>query len=207
MLSISSTIIEDIATMCDAGQASMAYFYLDFQDTKKQHRHDLVPSFIMQLSASSISRCDILSRLYEDCENGAYQPSNDALARCLKNMLLLPDQPPIYLIVDALDESPNMPGIPSPREWVLHLLKDLIELCLPNLHLCVTSRPEFDVRQVIDPLPSLWLSLHDQHGQRKDIVEYIRSIVYSELEPIMKRWREEDKELVIKTLSEWADGM
>jgi hypothetical protein len=38
-------------------------------------------------------------------------------------------------------------------------------------------------------------------------VEYVKSVVYSDSELIMKRWRREDKELVIETLAEKADGM
>jgi hypothetical protein len=122
-------------------------------------------------------------------------------------MLRLPDQRPIYLIIDALDECPDSSGIPSPREQVLHLVKELIELRLPNLHICVTSRPEIDIRNVLTPLTSHRVCLHDQSGQKQDIAEYIRSMVYSDSESIMKRWRAEDKELVINTLSEGANGM
>jgi hypothetical protein len=122
-------------------------------------------------------------------------------------MLTLPDQRPTYLVIDALDESPNTSGIPSPRERVLHLLKDLVDLRLPDLHICVTSRPEIDIRDVLEPLTSRRVSLHDQSGQKQDIVDYVKSIVYSDSEPIMRRWRTEDKELVVKVLSERADGM
>jgi len=122
-------------------------------------------------------------------------------------MLALPDQRPIYLIVDALDESPNTSGIPSPRERVLELVKELVELGLSNLRICITSRPEVDIRDVLEPLASRRVSLHDQSGQKKDIVEYVKSVVYSNSEPIMKRWRTEDKDLVIQVLSERADGM
>jgi len=122
-------------------------------------------------------------------------------------MLAPPDQHPIYLIIDALDESPNTSGIPSPRERVLELVKELVELCLPNLRICVTSRPEIDIRDVLEPLTSRRVSLHDQSGQKKDIVEYVKSVVYSNSEPIMKRWRTEDRDLVIQVLSERADGM
>jgi len=41
----------------------------------------------------------------------------------------------------------------------------------------------------------------------KDIVEYIKSVVYSNLEPIMRRWRRADKQNVVEVLSEKADGM
>ena len=207
MSCISSTVIEDIAAMCKAGNATMAYFYFDFRDTKNQCLQDLVRSCLIQLSACLAPHFDVLSNLYLAHKKGKSQPSNSDLAACLKTMLKLPDKRPIYLIVDALDESPNSPGIPSPREKVLQFVKELDELCLPNLHVCVTSRPEIDIRNVFEPLTSLRVSLHDQSGQKEDIAEYIRSVVYSDFEQIMRRWRIEDKELVIKTLSQRADGM
>ena len=100
-----------------------------------------------------------------------------------------------------------MSGISSPREMVLQLVKELVDLSLPNLHICVTSRPEFDIRNVLEPLTSRRVSLHDESGQKEDIEDYARSVVYSDSQQIMKRWRTEDKELVIKTLSERANGM
>jgi NACHT domain len=193
--------------MCNTGQASMAYFYFDFRDISKQHWHDLVPSLLIQLSALSGPHCDILSRYYFDHGHGARQPSDDSLTRCLKKMLTLPNQRPSYLIMDALDECSNISGIPSPRDQVLRLLKELVDLHLPKLHICVTSRPEVDIRDVLEPLTSRRVSFHDQSGQKTDIEDYVRSVVYSDFEPIMRRWRKEDKELVIETLSELADGM
>ena len=193
--------------MCDAGQASMAYFYFDFRDINKQYWSDLVPSLLTQLSSRSGPRCDILSRFYSDHNDGAEQPSDATLTKCLKDMLKLPDQRPTYLIVDALDECSNVSGIPTSRKRVLQLVKELVDLHITNLHICVTSRPEVDIRDVLEFLTSNRVSLHDQGGQKKDIEDYVRSVVYSNSEPIMRRWRKEDKELVIETLSERADGM
>ena len=185
----------------------MAYFYFDFRDVNKQDLRDLVSSLLTQLSARSRPRCDILSDLYLDHDKDKKQPSDRILVECLKKMLTLPDQHPTYLIIDALDESSNTSGIPSPREMVLQLLEDLVNLSLPNLRICVTSRPEIDIRNVIEPLTPCRVSLHDQSGQKKDIADYVRSVVYSRSEQIMRRWKTEDKELVIETLSERADGM
>jgi hypothetical protein len=204
---VSSTIVEDIKPLCEAGEASMAYFYFDFRNVNKQGLHDLVPSLLSQLSSRSSLRCDIVSKLYSAHDDGKNQPSNSVLTNCLKDMLTLPDQPPIYLIMDALDESPNTSGVPSARERVLQLLNELVDLHLPNVHICVTSRPEIDIQDVILPLTSLRVSLHDQSGQKEDIAEYVRSIVYSNSEPIIRRWKKEDKDLVIEVLSERADGM
>jgi hypothetical protein len=67
--------------------------------------------------------------------------------------------------------------------------------------------PEFDIQNDIVPLTSLRVSLHNQSGQKEDIADYVRSIVYSNSEPIIRRWKDDDKDLVIKVLSERADGM
>ena len=207
MFLFSSTIIEDIQAICDAGEASMAYFYFDFRNANKQGLRDVVPSLLNQLSARSTPRCDILSDLYVVHDRGKKQPSDSALIKCLKDMLTLPDQQPIYLVMDALDESPNASGFPSAREGVLELVKGLADLRHPNLRICVTSRPEIDIKDVLEPLTLLRVSLHDQSEQKKDIADYIRSVVYSNSEPIIRRWKKEDKDLVIETLSERADGM
>ena len=207
MYSVSSTVIQDIEAMSKTGNASMAYFYFDFRDANKQGPRDLLLSIVTQLSASSNPCCDILLDLYFVHDEGKKQPSDTGLAECLKEMVALPDQCPIYLIIDALDESSSTSGIPSPRERVLDLLKELVEPRLPHLRVCVTSRPEYDIREVLEPLTSRRVSLHDQSGQKEDIVEYVKSVVYSNSEPIMRRWRTEDKELVVDVLSERAGGM
>ncbi|KAH9165961.1 hypothetical protein EDB89DRAFT_2076307 [Lactarius sanguifluus] len=186
-----SAIIQDIETLCKAGSGSIAYFYFDFRDLDKQNRRNILPSLLAQLSTQSSPCCDILHRLYSEHDKGSKAPSEAALTQCLKDMLTIPNQPPIYIILDALDECPNTRGIPSPREEVITLVKDLVNFRLPQLHICVTSRPEFDIRATLGPL-----ALHavfpplTESGQKKDI-----------------KWREGDKKMVVEALSEKADGM
>ena len=189
----------------DAGTASMAYFYFDFRDVDKQSLHNLLPSLLFQLSARSDSCCDILSRLYFAHDRGSQRPNDRALVECLKEMLILDIQWPTYIIMDALDECPNLSTIPSPREEVVEFVDKLVGLHLSNLHICVTSRPESDIWAFLGPLTSRPVSLHDESGQHEDISNYVSSFVHSDRR--MRRWREEDKDLVIKTLSEKADGM
>ncbi len=126
------------------------------------------------------------------------------MVECLKGMLIL-EARPTYLIMDALDECPITSTIPSSREEVLELVEELVDLHLPNVHICVTSRPEYDIQIVLKPLTERPVSLHDESGQKQDIMNYVASFVRSHLR--MRRWREEDKNLVIKTLSEKASGM
>ncbi|KAH9031128.1 hypothetical protein EDB85DRAFT_1383471 [Lactarius pseudohatsudake] len=202
-----SAIVQDIITLREAGLASMAYFYFDFRDLDKQHIRNLLPSLLIQLSAQSDPRRDILSQLYLAHDNGEEKPRVGVMTQCLRDMLTITDQRPIYIILDALDECPNSSGIPSPREQVVALVKDLVNLRLPHLHICVTSRPEFDIRATLGPLALHSVSLHDQSGQKKDIVDYVHSVVYSDSETMMKKWREGDKKMVVEALSEKADGM
>ena len=126
---------------------------------------------------------------------------------CLKEMLTLPNQFPVYLIFDALDECPNISGIPTAREQVLDLVKELVDMQLSFLHICVTSRPEVNIRNALEGLASWSVSLHNESGQNDDIDKYIKSVVYSSSDTHMKRWKDKDKDLVIQTLSEKADGM
>jgi hypothetical protein len=127
------------------------------------------------------------------------------MVECLKEMLTVEAQGPTYIILDALDECPITSTIPSPREEVLDLVDELVGLHLPNVHVCVTSRPEHDIQAVLNDLTPRAVSLHDQSGQQEDISDYVASFVQSDRR--MRRWREEDKDLVIRTLSEKADGM
>jgi len=189
----------------EAESAPLAYFYCDFRDENKQSCRNLVLSILSQLAAQSSSYCDILSHLYSTHDHGRRMPSDGALTQCLKKMLSLPTQGPVYLIIDALDECQNHTGMPTSREEVLNLIQDLANLHLPNVHICVTSRPEIDIQTALEPLTSLHISLHNQSGQTQDIIDYVRSVVYSD--KMMQRWREEDRSLVIKTLSGRVDGM
>jgi hypothetical protein len=204
-VTISSGIIEDIKALQKTGSACLAYFYCDFRDKDKQSRRNLIFSILWQLAAQSDLCCDFLSRLHSEHDDGKQKPSDGTLTRCLKEILLLPSQGSVYLIVDALDECPNSSGMPTPREEVLDFVQDLVDLQLPDLHLCVTSRPEIDIRTTLESLTSLHVSLHNQSGQTKDIIDYVSTVVNSDKK--MRKWRDEDKTLVITTLSEKADGM
>jgi hypothetical protein len=183
----------------------MAYFFFDFKDTGKQDSRALLSSLLVQLSDRSEQCCDILIGLHSSHQDGSQQPTVDSLVRCLKDMLATMEQVPIYLIVDALDECPNDSGIPSSRERVLKLVKELISLRHPNLRLCITSRPEFDIRTALGPLAAQQVSLHDEYGQKQDINDYVTSVVRTDGR--MKRWRDDDRIMVIDKLTERADGM
>ena len=200
-----SAIIQYILSLSNDGSASVVYFDFDFRDEKKKHRHDLLVFLLVQFAAQSIPSCDILSRVYSTHGKGTQQPSDGVLINCLINILSTTTPHPTYIIVDAIDEFPDTSGVDSPRERVLSLIKSLVDLHLPNLHICTTSRPEIDISNRLEPLTTLCISLHDQIGHMEDITKYIRSKV--DVIASDKRWQAGDKDLVIGTLFQMADGM
>jgi len=187
------------------GLVTISIFYFDFRDRGKQGTRNLLSSILIQLCGQSDEFSKILFSLFTDHDRGTRQPSEDTLMECLKSMLKLPGQGPPYLVIDALDECPNSSGYPTQRELVLALVQELIDLQLPQVHFCITSRPEIDIRDVLEPLAVHNVPLHEQAGQNQDILDYINHFVRSD--PKVRRWREEDKQLVIETLTKKAGGM
>jgi hypothetical protein len=205
MLSTSSAIIQAVKIRCDRELSLMGYYYFDFKDVAKQGVRGLLTSLLSQLCAKSDACYKIISNLYWENNAGSQQPANKALTECLKQLLRLSDVPMIYILVDAIDECPNTSGFPTAREEVLGLLGQLLRLNISNLRLCVTSRPEIDIRTVLEPLTSLCISLENQIGQQQAILGYISDFVHSD--PHMQKWTPEIKQLVIDTLSAKAGGM
>jgi hypothetical protein len=203
----SSSIIESLYDlgMRETGLATICFFYFDFRDGGKQNVRHLLSSILIQLCNQSNKFSDALSTFFMAHGHGSRQPSEGALMECLTDILRLPGRGTLYLIIDALDECPNSSGYPTPREQVLDVIQAIIKLQLSRLHLCVTSRPETNIRDVLEPLAIHNVPLHKQAGQNRDIFKYVNHFVCTE--PRVRRWQEEDKQLVIETLTEKAGGM
>jgi len=204
----SSTIIENIDTMRKCGLASLAFFYHDFREDQKRNLRGLLSSVLFQFCDQSDSYYDILSKFYSTHRFGAQKPSDDALVRCLEDILKLSGKAPIFLIVDALDEcsnTSNTSSMKSHREKALELVKKLIDSKLPNLRICVTSRPEVDIKDVLEHPTFRSISLENERGQMEDIKDYIKYVVKEN--PKNQRWTPQDKQMVIDVLTRNADGM
>jgi hypothetical protein len=191
--------------MQKVGLASLAIFYYDFREDRKKHLSGLLSSMLFQLCYQSNSYHGILSAFYSTHLNGAQSPDDDKLVQCLMKLLKCPGERPLYLVIDALDECPSTSSLSSPREKLLSFLEDLVEAHLPNLRICVASRPEVDIKAILEPLVFRIVSLHDESGQKDDIMKYIKSIVSTNKS--MQNWNPEHKQLVIDVLTEKADGM
>jgi len=191
--------------MRKSGGASLAMYFYDFRDDLKKDLRGLLSSILFQLCDQSDSYYNILSTFYSTHRDGAQNPQDEELIRCLVDLVKLPGPPPVYLIVDGLDESPNTSTQSFLREQVLSFLDYLVKAQLQNLRLCVASRPEVDIKAILEPLSFHSVSLENESGQKKDIKDYIESIVH--MDKKMKSWNPKHKQLVIDVLTEKADGM
>ena len=186
----------------------MAFFYFDAKYPTKSNLRGLLSSILVQLCNKSDQCYGLLSQSYSKHNDGTEVPSEASLVACLKRTIKVLGQEPVYLIIDGLDECLNATGTPSEREKVMVLLRDLITLPYPNnLHVCVTSGLEHDIRSALEPLTSAGspVSLHEENGQKGDIMYYVDSLVNEDRE--MRNWGEEDRHRVIKSLSERTGGM
>ena len=191
--------------MRKAGLASLAFFYFDFREDPKKDLRGLLSSLLVQLCHQSDSYSDTLLDFYSEHAKGLRGPSDDSLVGCLKDLLKLPGLPPVYLIVDALDECSNISVIRSPRAKVLNFIEEITKSQFSNLRICVTSRPETDIKGVLNPLNPRCISLHDERGQKRDIEDYIKSVINAH--PKNSQWKAEHKQLVIDVLTGKVDGM
>ena len=201
----SSAIIEDIRTLQKSGLASLAFFYCDFRDDQKKDRRGLLSSLLVQLYEQFDDYFPILSEFHKAHGSGSQHASDNELQECLKDMLKLPRQAAVYIIIDALDECSSTTGMPPSREKVLEIIEELINLHILNMRICVTSRPEADIFSVLETLAFRSVSLHSESGQVQDIADYITYVVYTDRE--MRRWKPTDKQLVVNVLTKKADGM
>ena len=191
--------------MQKSGNASLGMYFYDFRDDRKKDLRGLLSSLLYQLCDQSDSYYNILSTFHATHRDGLQSPHNDELIRCLVDLVKLTGSPPVYLIVDGLDESPNTSTQSFHREQVLSVLEDLVKAQLQNLRVCVTSQLEIDIKATLDPLAFRSVSLENENGQKEDIKNFIESIVHTDTN--MKRWNPKYKQLVIDTLTEKADGV
>jgi len=137
--------------MQKSGDALLAMYFYDFRGDLKKDLRGLLSSMLFQLCDQSNSYYNILSTFHSTHRDGAKSPPDEELIRCLVDLVKLPGLPPVFLIVDGLDESPNTSTQLFHREQVLSFLDDLVKAQLQNLYLCVTSRPEVDIKAILIP--------------------------------------------------------
>jgi ankyrin repeat domain-containing protein 50 len=161
----------------DSG-VGIAFFYFTFNDESKQDESAMIRALLLQLSGqSSDSRTDLAS-LRDSYSTGI--PPAIVLIAHLRHLIQKFGQ--VYILLDALDESPRY----GQRDQVLNALQTMRKWLLPGLHLLVTSRDEADIRESLSPAGDKEVIMKNAEINR-DIGEFISGQL--NVDPQLRKWR------------------
>jgi ankyrin repeat domain-containing protein 50 len=197
-MKISSTIVEHMKKYCKKPDFALAYFYFDFNDTKKQEVSSFVSSLVAQLCSKVVDLPEQLKELYKRCNNGQVRAAMHDLKAALS--VIAKGFEDVFIIADALDECPKN----GEREELLGLIKEIKSWSPSNLHLLATSRQEPDIEEVLISLTTLAISIQDSEVE-SDIKLHIAHELATH--PKLKRWPSDIKIEIESILVAGANGM
>ncbi|KAG4441669.1 hypothetical protein IFR05_002876 [Cadophora sp. M221] len=137
---LSSSVINHLKeTHGDDPQTALAYFYFSFNDEKKQNTAGMLESIIKQICCYRPDTPPSLKAL-EDLKARGHRPDLVTLQKSFSETVQGFSR--VFVIVDALDECPDMDG---ERNLLLKCLNGIHQKTPKNLHLFLTSRREKDI--------------------------------------------------------------
>jgi archaellum biogenesis ATPase FlaH len=145
-------------------QIGLAFFFFTFNDEKKQDASAMLRSLVLQLSTQLGGDHTVLSQLHASHQNAT--PPDQALLGCLHQLIRAFRD--VYILVDALDESPRE----KHRETVLQVLQDIRAWGDGGLHVLVTSRDEVDIREELSATPEEIVEMRNEEVDN-DIASYV----------------------------------
>jgi ankyrin repeat domain-containing protein 50 len=173
----------------------IAFHYFSFSDDSKQDVSGLLRALLLQLSNQVEDGDADLSSLH-DTHKDAHAPV-PALMLTLKRVITKFQD--VYVVVDALDESPRG----EKRDAVLETLSEIRRWSMRGLHILVTSRDEHDIREHLE------LQLNEEVRMDKSVVDQdIKDYIIQRLQRDIKLKKFAKHHADIKkTLIQRADGM
>jgi hypothetical protein len=192
----SSTIVEEVIVHYKSDSSvAIAYFYFDFNDSKKQRHGNLLRSLIIQLSIQSNKTPEALDNLFTCSQDGRQQPTSDALVLTLQH--IVNDFHQTFIILDALDECKE-------REELLELIENIISWKLEKIHILATSRREREIEEVLEPLVTGQICIQSTLVDT-DIHIHIRERLQND--PKLRNWPVNVQREIEKSLMDGANGM
>ncbi|KAI1172750.1 ankyrin repeat-containing protein [Nemania sp. FL0916] len=194
---LSSTVIRHVRDRGSSPDVGVAFFYFTFSDVNKQSASEMIRALVLQLSCQLGGAPAALTQFYEESQRYGVGPSNDALLKCLR--ALVRSFRDVYIIIDALDESPRQVH----RKAVLSVIHNIRTWSESRLHLLVTSRDELDIRKSLKVAQEENISMKNE-GVDADIVSFISQHLSDNGR--LQDWKEYSEQ-INKTLTEKADGV
>ncbi|KAL8796031.1 MAG: hypothetical protein Q9195_001607 [Heterodermia aff. obscurata] len=167
------------------------YYYFTFNDSEAAEANSFLRSILRQLLEQLHGVPNALSELYEHQQ----VPSVNQLLVTLLDSISLVIQP-IYLVIDALDESTD-------QELMMESLQRMIQGC-KNLRLLFTTRHHFEFVYSFKAFTAHKYRISEQK-ENQDIKKYISFRLQNDKR--MAKWPSETKEEVLQTLSRDAAGI
>ncbi|RYP53073.1 hypothetical protein DL768_001850 [Monosporascus sp. mg162] len=176
-------------------QIGIAFFFFAFNDDGKQDASAMLRALVLQLSNQHDRNHTILSRLHDSYRNAT--PPDQALLDCLRRLVQAFQD--VYIILDALDESPRV----KHRGLTLQVLNDMRAWLEPGLHLLVTSRDEPDIREELGVLLEEIIAMRNDAVDR-DIASFVSQHLRDNRR--LRKW-EEFHNRIESVLTERAKGV
>ena len=176
-------------------RVGIAFFYFTFNDKSKQDESAMLRALLLQLSTQFREGQTDLFMLYNLHKNTTI--SSQVLITYLRR--LIEKFQNVYIILDALDESPRN----GPREQVLEMLETMRKWGLSGLHLFFTSRNERDINEYFD-LPTNQQVVMQNSGIDKDIGDFISGQL--DRRRSLQKWKKY-RDKIQESLSKRAKGV
>lgn len=192
----SSTAIEQLVHYCNQQpNAVLAFFYFDFNDTKKVSFDALIRSLVTQLFSKCETIPAALLELHEHNKKNSQSVDTDSLVEVFRE--LLRDCQNVYIVLDALDESPEC-------EEVLRFIENMQDWNLSQVHLLITSRQWTIIEESFGSMVPDRICLQDSQSN-KDILIYIEQKLAND--KVITKWPSEIRQNVREKLVAESQGM
>jgi ankyrin repeat domain-containing protein 50 len=155
----------------------------------------MLRALLLQLSGQLSDSQTDLARLRNSYHTGI--PPAVILITHLQRLILKFKQ--VYILLDALDESPQY----GQRDQVLNAIQTMRKWLLPGLHLLVTSRDEFDIHKYLSPSGDEKVIMKNAEINR-DISDFISGQLNTD--STLQKWRTHHSRIQ-QVLAERAQGV
>ncbi|KAL2039110.1 hypothetical protein N7G274_008159 [Stereocaulon virgatum] len=144
---LASLVVDELTKTFSDTRTRLAFFYLDYRDSKAQTPANVVSSLVRQLAGQLHPLPYFVLGLYEDLKKRQTRPELEDLLPVLSKICKVSH--PVYIVIDALDEC--APG--HSRQVIIDVIKQLEKL---SVRLFLTGRPHTHcIRQELGSYPQI----------------------------------------------------
>ena len=189
-----STVVENVISFCDGSNHQYAYFYFDFNDSRKQTVDSMLRSIITQLCFRKKGLPGQVTKLHQKYDDGNRQPTKKSLIDTVLSLVATSGRC-TYVVLDALDEC---------CEWE-ELLDAIGQILVErDVKLLMTSRKEQELVDGLKDVIEITINLNGC-GVDGDISLHVQKRLESDKR--LRKWPHGIKQEIYTALIQGAQGM